>query len=82
MFSYQIQQFIWIRLNVNNLLNILFCVLVSRLVADFDNVRNYNEIIYKILTGNYMQTNIKILYIQFYTRYFDLFNKLNVCYKV
>lgn len=48
MFSYQTQQFIWIRFDVNNLLNILFGVLVSQLVSHFDNAHNYNNIIYKI----------------------------------
>lgn len=48
MFSYQTQQLLWIRFDVNNLLNILFCVLVSHLVSDFDNVHNYNMIIYDV----------------------------------
>lgn len=48
MFSYQTQQLLWIRLDVNNLLNILFCLLVSHLVSDVDNVHSYNKIIYDV----------------------------------
>lgn len=48
MFSYQTQQLLWIRFDVNNLLNILFCLLVSHFVSDFYNVHSYNKIIYDV----------------------------------